>query len=114
MSSHNLFAAIPEALPHELIETLLASGGMKIERIVSLGHSSPPGFWYDQPQHEWVVLLAGAAVVHFENESPISLCPGDFLDIPPHRRHRVESTDPYAPTIWLAVHFGVVINSESE
>ena len=102
----NLFADIPAELPEELFEVLL-SGGVRIERIVSLGHASPPGFWYDQPQAEWVVLLRGAARVLFEgDEKAIELRPGDWLDIPARRRHRVEWTDPETPTVWLAVRYG--------
>ena len=103
----NLFAAIPPSLPAELVEPLAAAGAVRVERIVSRGHASPPGFWYDQPHGEWVVLLRGAARVLFEGaEKPIELRPGDWLDIPAHRRHRVEWTDPAMPTVWLAVHYG--------
>ena len=28
--------------------------GLRIERIVSEGHVSPEGFWYDQDEPEWV------------------------------------------------------------
>jgi cupin 2 domain-containing protein len=79
---------------------------VRVERIVSFGHASPPGFWYDQPWHEWVVLLTGAARVLFEGDSaPVQLGPGDSLDIPAGRRHRVEWTAPDGPTVWLAVHY---------
>ena len=53
-----------------------------------------------------MVLLRGAAVLRFEDESePPQLAPGDWLDIPAHRRHRVEWTAPAEPTIWLALHY---------
>jgi cupin 2 domain-containing protein len=99
----NLFAAIPSDLPEELIETLVESGVVRVERIVSAGHASPMGFWYDQPQHEWVVVLRGAARIQFEDER-VELRPGDWINIPAHRRHRVEWTTPDEPTVWLAVH----------
>ena len=102
----NLFADIPRHLPHELIETLLTATGVRVERIVSLGHASAPGFWYDQDWSEWVVLLQGAARLRFEDEdAAVDLKPGDYLDIPAHRRHRLEWTDPTTPTLWLAVHY---------
>lgn len=83
---------------------LLSRPGLRIERIVSAGQASPPGFWYDQPQAEWVMLLSGEARLKFEDEpAPRLLKPGDHLDIAPHRRHRVESTT--APAVWLAVHY---------
>ena len=102
----NLFADIPGELPNELIQTLLASNALRIERIVSLGHASPPGFWYDQDTNEWVLLIQGAARLRFGGESElVELKPGAFLNIPAHRRHRVEWTHPNEPTIWLAIHY---------
>jgi cupin 2 domain-containing protein len=98
----NLFADVPAHLPDEIFTTLLEAANVRIERIVSQGHASPPGFWYDQDQHEWVVLLKGAARLKFENET-VEMKPGDFMNIPAHRKHRVEWTTPDEPTIWLAI-----------
>jgi cupin 2 domain-containing protein len=93
-------------LPDERFETLLHSGSVRIERIVSHGHASPPGFWYDQAEHEWVMVLQGQAGLRFEgDDQPVVLKPGDFVNIPAHRRHRVEWTTTEEPTIWLAVHY---------
>ena len=100
-----LFAEIPEDLPEELIETLLSTPGLRTERIVSLGQSSPEGFWYNQEAHEWVLLLKGAARLRLDGEEPIDLRPGAFVNIPAHQRHRVEWTHPHEPTIWLALHY---------
>ncbi len=100
----NLFTQIPEPLREELSETLVCAGSIRIARIVSHGHASPEGFWYDQPEHEWVVVLRGAARLHFEDES-VELQPGDFVNIPAHRKHRVAWTTPDEPTIWLAVFY---------
>lgn len=100
----NLFHDIPRALSEELV-TLLAHGtGVRIERIVSTGHTSPPGFWYDQPEHEWIVVLRGAAKVEFADRT-VELRAGDYLLIPAHQRHRVAWTSPDEATIWLAVFF---------
>ncbi|HEX8199230.1 MAG TPA: phosphoribosylaminoimidazole carboxylase [Isosphaeraceae bacterium] len=93
-------------LPEELFQTLLGTPNVRIERIVSLGHSSPEGFWYDRETHEWVLLLAGAALLRFEGQELIDLLPGAFVNIPAHERNRVEWTDPDQPTAWLAVHYG--------
>ena len=102
----NLFADIPQHLPDELVTTLLNATNVRIERIVSHGHASPEGFWYDQDQHEWVVLLKGAARLRFENdEQPVEMRTGDFINIPAHKRHRVEWTTPDEPTVWLAVFY---------
>jgi cupin 2 domain-containing protein len=101
----NLFRDFPGQLPEELFTTLLDDGGVRVERIVSHGHASPDGFWYDQDRAEWVVVLRGAARLRFE-DSVIELGPGDFVNIPAHRKHRVEWTTPDEPTVWLAVHYG--------
>ena len=103
----NLFDALP--LPGsdaEVFDELLSRDGVRIERIVSTGQFSPPGFWYDQPQGEWVIVLAGQARLGFaEPANEVELSAGDYLNIPPHVRHRVEWTDPDQPTVWLAVHY---------
>jgi len=100
----DLFAELPKSFDDERVETLVERPGLKIERIVSLGHVSPPGFWYDQPWHECVILLAGAARLRFE-EGALELKPGALFEIAAHRKHRVEWTDPTQPTVWLAVHY---------
>jgi cupin 2 domain-containing protein len=103
----NLFDDLPQPVPNELPTILLEATHVRIERIVSVGHASPEGFWYDQLQYEWVVVLKGAARLRIEgDEQPVELKPGDFVNIPAHQRHRVEWTTPDEPTIWLAVHYG--------
>jgi cupin 2 domain-containing protein len=103
----NVFAALSGPGAGERFDVLLERTGLKIERIVSHGQASPPGFWYDQPQGEWVLVVAGAARLRFEDEPAArALAAGDSLDIAAHRRHRVEWTDPAGPTIWIAVHYG--------
>jgi cupin 2 domain-containing protein len=101
----SIFENIPPDLPEELFATLLDAGDVRVERIVSRGHASPEGFWYDQDRHEWVIVLKGAARLRFEEEV-IEMKPGDFVNIPAHRKHRVEWTTPDGPTVWLAVHYG--------
>ena len=102
---NNLFSDIPDDLPDELLETLLDADCVRIERIVSHGHTSAEGFWYDQEQHEWVVVLKGAARLQFDDDDKlVEMGPGDYVNIPAHKRHRVEWTTPEEPTVWLAVH----------
>lgn len=104
MKIANLLGSIPDELPEELTEILLSCDELRIERIVSRGHASPPGFWYDQEDHEWVLLLAGKAGLRFEaNDEVVELHAGDSLAIPAHERHRVEWTATDQDTIWLAV-----------
>ena len=106
MIPQNIFQEIPTPLPEELVETLLTRKEFRIERIVSHSHASPPDFWYDQEEHEWVILLSGAARLTLEGSpEPIQLAPGDYLNIPAHRRHRLEWTHPDQDTVWLAVFY---------
>lgn len=100
----NLFDDIPQRLPEELVEVLAEGSTVKIERIVSDGHASPEGFWYDQDRHEWVLLVSGSAVLEFEDRK-VEMQPGDHLLIPAHQRHRVASTSQSGKTIWLAVFY---------
>ena len=102
----NLFAGIPATLPAELFQTIAESGTVRIERIVSEGHATAPGEWYDQEWEEWVLLVSGGATLLFDdNTAPLVMKPGDHILIPAGRRHRVERTDAGQQTVWLAVHF---------
>ncbi|MBI2219551.1 MAG: cupin domain-containing protein [Candidatus Rokubacteria bacterium] len=102
----NLFADVPAALADERLDALIETPALRLERIVSTGHATPPGEWYDQERDEWVVVLRGSAGLRFEGESePRVMRPGDYVLIPAHRRHRVEWTDTYEPTVWLALHY---------
>ena len=102
----NLFADLPHQAKDELVDVLAEASQLRIERIVSTGQSSPPGFWYDQTQHEWVVVLSGEALVRFEDDdTEVHLKPGDHVLIHAHRKHRVQWTAPDQPTVWLAVFF---------
>jgi cupin 2 domain-containing protein len=102
----NLLAAISQRLDTEQIDALVANENLRIERIVSTGQASPPGFWYDQEWCEWVLVVTGSAGLLLEGEAePRILRPGEYLLIPAHRRHRVAWTDVEPPTVWLAVHF---------
>ena len=102
----NLLDDLPKAADQESLVDLLKRPGVRIERIVSTGQTSPPGFWYDQAYGEWVAVLAGEARLRFEDEPAArTLRAGDFVDIAANRRHRVEWTQPGEPTVWLAVHY---------
>lgn len=100
----NLFDLPMEKLDQEQFEVLVQGPDTRIERIVSQGHVSPPDFWYDQDQDEWVCLLQGEAQVAWEHGLRQHLLPGDWLFIPAHSRHRVEAASVDPPCIWLAVH----------
>jgi len=107
VSDGNLLTGIDPSAPDEAFAALLTLPGVKIERIVSTGQSSPPGFWYDQGWAEWVLVVSGSAGVQFEDEpEPRRLGVGDYLYIASNRRHRVTWTAPDLPTVWLAVHVG--------
>lgn len=102
----NLFAEMPAQLPSELVSLLAQGPNVRVERIVSMGHASPAGFWYDQAESEWVVVLLGEATLQFDGDDElVRLGPGDHINIAAHRRHRVQWTTPDAPTVWLAVFY---------
>lgn len=110
VTSDNLLAGMPADRSAEDVAVLRAAAGARIERIVSHGQASPPGFWYDQAWHEWVVVIEGRAGLRIEGEpAPRVLQRGDWIDLPAHCRHRVEWTD--SPTVWLAVHYGDAVPS---
>lgn len=104
MRRGTLLGGLPGRQPEEQVDTLVAGGAVRIERIVSTGQSSPPGFWYDQPGDEFVVLICGSARLRFEAYE-IEMKPGDWIEIPAHMRHRVETTQAEPPTVWLAIHY---------
>lgn len=90
----------------EVFEDLVKSPHVRIEKIISHGHSSPKHGWYDQDENEWVVVLAGHGRICFEQDNRIvELKAGDAVDIKAHQKHRVEWTTPDEPTIWLAVFY---------
>jgi cupin 2 domain-containing protein len=101
----NLLRDLPPDSAGEVTERLAASSAVRIERIVSRGEVSPEGFWYDQHDAEFVLVLSGAARLRFVDGEVIALGPGDWVDIAPHRRHRVDWTDPDRPTVWLVVFY---------
>ena len=104
-SIKNLFDDLPQQMPQELVQTLLSAANVRIERIISHGHASPEGFWYDQVQHEWVIVLKGEARLRFEDRM-VEMKPGDFINIPAFKKHRVDWTTPDEPTVWLGVRYG--------
>jgi cupin 2 domain-containing protein len=102
----NLLASLTVRPESELFEPIASTDQFLFERILSFGHATPPGKWFDQPRDEWVMLLSGAARLRFEgHDDALELRPGDALLIPAHCRHRVEWTRPDGETIWLALHF---------
>ncbi|MGL4858294.1 MAG: cupin [Enterobacteriaceae bacterium] len=98
----NLYRDIPAHSDAEIFTDLLQRPGVRIERIISDGQVSPPDFWYQQQQCEWVLLLQGEARILFQHpEREVLLTAGSYLTIEPMQRHRVTYTAP--GTIWLAV-----------
>jgi cupin 2 domain-containing protein len=101
----NIFSSIPENINNEIFEDIVNGKNVRIERIVSYGHSSPESGWYDQVENEWVIVLKGSGSLLFENGDKIVLSQGDYLNIPAHAKHKVIWTSPYEATIWLAVFY---------
>ncbi len=102
---NNIFDAIPENIDTEIFELLAKSETTRIERIISKGHKSPDSGWYDQDENEWVLVLRGEAILLFEDGTSVNMKAGDYINIPAHKKHKVEWTDPKIETVWLAVHY---------
>ena len=103
---NNIFKDIPDKIPEELFEVLLENKNIKIERIVSFGHTTPENEWYDQIKNEWVILLSGAAELLFEDsDEAFKMEPGQYVFIPAHKKHRVVYTAKGKESVWLAIHF---------
>ncbi|MDR4499695.1 MAG: cupin domain-containing protein [Candidatus Scalindua sp.] len=106
MNLKNIFENIPEQIPEEVLEEVFRAEHFRIERIISRGHSTGNGEWYDQGHDEWMIVLRGSAGLLFEGDhTAVMLKPGDYINIPAHRKHRVEWTDPREETVWLAIHY---------
>jgi cupin 2 domain-containing protein len=106
MKKENFYEEIVPSMGEENSKKLFSAANVRVERIESFGHASPEGFWYDQDHPEWVLLLKGAAKLLFEGDDhPLTLLPGDYVNIPAHLKHRVEWTTPSEPTFWLALHY---------
>ena len=105
MKPDNLFENLPVDLEDEVFEAIVNTGELKIERIVSKGHVTPQGQWYDQALSEWVMLVKGQAKLEFEDGQEIELKSGDHITIPAHCKHRVSWTLADEESIWLAVHY---------
>src|SRR5512142_1563429 len=99
--------SIPAELPRseEFSEILLRSGEVLVERIISHGHVTAPGTWFDQEKDEWVALLQGEARLLYDDGSELDMHAGDWTFIPAHCRHRVEQTTMNPPCVWIAIHF---------
>lgn len=87
----------------ETAEELWHTGAFRVERIVSSGFVSPPSFWYDQEEDEWVAVLSGEGTLEFEDGSLEKLKEGDWIFLPAGLRHRVAFTTKEPPCIWFAV-----------
>jgi cupin 2 domain-containing protein len=100
----NILMPLPALGADESVGTLLKGNGFRLERIVSHGQASPAGFWYDQDDAEWVLVVTGKARLTIEGEgADRELLPGDSVFLPAHCRHRVAWTRPDQPTVWLTI-----------
>ncbi len=106
MNVKNIFDDIPSELDEELFTTIHNAKKIRIERIVSQGQCSPQGFWYDQNENEWLIVLEGKASIEFQSDhEPAELQPGSYLNIPAHVKHRLARTSQTQQTVWLAIHY---------
>jgi cupin 2 domain-containing protein len=96
----NIFCITPISPGSEVSEILYGSNNIRIERIISNLSPSPKGFWYDQNEDEWVLILEGRAQLDIEGKKE-KLKKGDWILIKKHEKHRVESTS--KKCLWLCV-----------
>ena len=108
----NLLADLQTARSEELVTILAQNQHVRVERIVSTGQATSQGCWYDQEEHEWVVVLKGESKLVFEDGESVQMATGDHILILAHRKHRVEWTTPEEPTVWLAVFYQVEAGRE--
>lgn len=101
----NILSRLPSKTEDEAFETLALGQGVRIERIVSSGQRSEEGFWYEQTEEEWVMVVKGKAILTWKNGEQVPLGAGDYVTIPALCGHRVEWTDPDQETVWLAVYY---------
>jgi len=105
MKKTSIYSQIPLVLAEEFFEDIITKDGLRIERIVSKGHTTTEFEWYDQISDEWVILLKGEAVLEFEDAPDVRLQEGDYINIPAHTKHRVSWTKPDEESVWLAIHY---------
>ena len=100
LKTGNLFSPVKSGRSEDEFVEVLMSGASRVERIVSDGHVSPPGFWYDQEENEFAAVLKGNAKLEFEQKI-LELNAGDWVIIPAHERHRVIYTS--SSCVWLTI-----------
>lgn len=106
MMKDNIFSAIPAKTNDEFFENILKNDAFTLERIVSMGHTTPAGQWYEQARDEWVILLQGRASLEIEGQDELlEMAAGDHIHLPAKLKHRVEWTDDQQTTVWLALHY---------
>ena len=101
----NVFSDIPSELPNEIFEDIIITEKLRVERIVSKGHTSPDSGWYDQSENEWIIVLSGYGVIEYLSGVKVHLKQGDYLNIKAHEKHRVIETSPDEKTVWLAIFY---------
>jgi cupin 2 domain-containing protein len=101
----NIFSKMPKEIPEEFFETIVKSDEVMIERIISKGHATKEGKWYNQNKNEFVIVLKGDAIIEYKDGKKIEMNIGDYIIIPAHTKHRVLKTNEKVETIWLAVFY---------
>lgn len=104
MDKISFYNDIPRLSENEIFFKILSNEKVRIEKIVSNGQKSAENFWYDQSENEFVMVLKGHAFLEFEDEV-MELNPGDAVNIPARKKHRVKYTSTAEPTVWLAVFY---------
>ncbi len=107
----NLFSLpVDFDISEEFLQTLFSGEDIRLERIISTGHTTPEGEWFDQEKDEWVLLLEGRAEILYESGEETEMVPGDWIFIPAHRKHRVTFTSSEPRCFWLALHGSITMS----
>ena len=77
----NLFDDLPGQADEELFTELLRRKGVRIERIVSTGQSTPADKPYNQEYDEWVLLVSGSAGLWFSAAKRARLSRNYFVQL---------------------------------
>lgn len=88
-----------------LVESLLESNIIKVQRVVAQGQASNPGVYCPQPDNDFLIMLKGQMDLDYEQSSKVSLRPEDFIVTTEGQTNRIDSTSRNEDSVWLKVNF---------
>lgn len=85
----------------EYTETMLSGDNWRLERIISRGHVSPEGFWYEQNEDEWGRGAPRRGRNHVGRRNEMHVKKRRKRAYSAKCRHRVSRTSENPECIWL-------------